>query len=907
MIMSMKILKYVMFPGLKPRIKDVFMSGFQYVPYFIALVYQAVRLLPANHPYLNPVNFGRYGVRHVIAEAANNLVMSRKNIDQVILFFSILIGMTAIALQLCLLGLSFVFQPAFAIGFGTMFLTPVANQPNDIAGMMMDLVFGVPGIFNSCVSTAAVCADLDGNPITGNAASNVFSPLSDTAYNFFPFAMHQGLHQMLLIYNTGLLVVAAFVLSYFIVTVILETAQSGTPFGKRFNKVWAPIRLVVAFGLLIPINFGMNTSQYVVLYATKFGTGFANNGWILFNDTLTNSYLGDVGNLISRPNVPEMETLLQFFYVARTCAEGEKASSNTAIKPYLVKGPVNAVPNEEITPGTTYEKMMKFADGSTIVTISFGVEGKGGKDAGGKDLPNYGIYKGMVKPLCGQVKFNLTDPRIPGVAPEPQGGPMRLQQHYWQMLKDLWFDDIITSGYDGGPENYPKNLVKKYGNWPVAGAPADPKEPDADFKHAVTKHYMDGTKTAITEAIIDQVAEGRWSVPAQLRQTGWAGAGIWYNRIAEMNGPITSAVFNVPGVAKYPDVMEEVRKKKEQEEEDVTIQDAFDPVTVKGEPVKLPRAQDPKLAEIYNIAFMSWQREGVSTGSKNDSTGNIVIDTINLLFGTEGLFNMRENADVHPLAQLVGIGRSLVESTIRNLSGAALATLLQAIPGVGAAAGTVASLAITVAMIGLTVGFILFYIVPFLPFIYFFFSVSSWIKGIFEALLGAPLWALAHIRIDGQGFSGQAASQGYFLILEIFLRPILTVFGLLASISIFAALVMLLNDTFDLVLANLTGFDETCDTGTCSPMTLEYYRGPIDQFFFTVVYAVLVYIMAMASFKLIDQIPNNILRWMGSSAQAFNDKKQDPTEGLVGTASLGASETLRQLGGGLKGLTKLSG
>ena len=50
---------------------------------------------------------------------------------------------------------------------------------------------------------------------------------------------------------------------------------------------------------------------------------------------------------------------------------------------------------------------------------------------------------------------------------------------------------------------------------------------------------------------------------------------------------------------------------------------------------------------------------------------------------------------------------------------------------------------------------------------------------------------------------------------------------------------------------------------------MRYFRGAIDQFFFTVVYAVVVYMVGLASFKLIDQIPSNILRWMGKSVTAY--------------------------------------
>ena len=54
----------------------------------------------------------------------------------------------------------------------------------------------------------------------------------------WPFPIHHALHQMFQIYSIGLLVVASIITVYFAVTIVVETAQTGTPFGKRFNKVW---------------------------------------------------------------------------------------------------------------------------------------------------------------------------------------------------------------------------------------------------------------------------------------------------------------------------------------------------------------------------------------------------------------------------------------------------------------------------------------------------------------------------------------------------------------------------------------------------------------------------------------------------------------------------------------------
>ena len=160
------------------------------------------------------------------------------------------------------------------------------------------------------------------------------------------------------------------------------------------------------------------------------------------------------------------------------------------------------------------------------------------------------------------------------------------------------------------------------------------------------------------------------------------------------------------------------------------------------------------------------------------------------VFGLNGLFNVRDtitgtdaagNATqitIHPLAQLSTIGKSLVESAIQNM-GLAIGMsfgggLLGALgPHLGPALQSASAMFSSIATVGLSVGFILYYILPFLPFMYFFFAVGGWVKGLFEAMVGTPLWGLAHLRIDGDGLPGRTAMSGYVLIFEIFLRPIL--------------------------------------------------------------------------------------------------------------------------------------
>ncbi len=953
------LFRYIAMPEIGPRIHALFMGGFGYIPYFLAVVYQMVGLLPSSHPYLYSSNIGRYGIRHVVAEAARNLTFSLKTIDQIILFIAVLAGLVIFAMQLLALVAVIFLQPASA----TMptnwteffYISNNAYRRQDLAFMMLDMVFGVPytdssgtamGFFESCIgATADACQDNFGTPVyewetptgaTGSdmtgtglttAVTSEFGPFSSGSSGAFPFPYHLGLHRIFQVYSNGLLVVAVVITSYFIVTILAETMQTGVAFGRRFNKTWVPLRIVIAFGLLMPFGSGLNSSQYVVLYAAKYGSAFASNGWRYFNDLLNMGYYGNELDLVAFPNEPKIEHFTRFMFIARTCKYAHDYYADIANRqewsatgnagppppPPVVEAYIlgaSASGTDVLQIGTiSYDNALTFLDDHVdTMVIRFGIN----------DDERYANELNGVSTTCGQLLLPLTDPRDNGDAAP---GPYRMQSFYFTLITYMWlgvWPSVGTPVESFTANRRHVNLVNTF----VTGARPVPPTPDPDPTPAgrdilIDSNYVNEYNQAVKDwlasqmqtAVNEQRASPLWGDPSQntspLYQKGWAGAGIWYNKVSEMNGSLVAAVAAIPAVDRYPDMMEHVAEIKAKYDSDVGA----------GEQFKVEATDIDSIKSLmdgvsgYELAVVLWQaynRWGVGEGGDSQQPAdNPILSAISSILGLDGLYNLRENPTTHPLAMLSGIGRSLVESSIRSLGYAAVISGASVFGGKyvpKTLASLSASFFVTIAMLGLTVGFLLFYVLPFLPFMYFFFAVGGWIKGIFEAMVGAPLWALAHIRIDGHGLSGQAALNGYYLIFEVFLRPILILFGLLASISIYSALVSVLNTAFSLAVANLGGFDLETSLRDPTILSLDMMRGLVDEFFYTVMYAMVVYLLGMSSFKLIDTIPNNILRWMGQSVATFGDQRENPAEGLVSRMSVGSQQATSKIGGGLQSL-----
>lgn len=870
------ILKYTLLPEIFPRFKNLLGNDFfGYLSFLIAYIFNIVRILPDNHPALSQEKEKRYSIKQVLAAAANNIVFSRKNIDQIIIFFSVITGLILFVLQFITLIISLFIkvasaQPALPTTYGGFFITK--NPTEDIAFRLLDLVFGVPNFFNS------------------KEMANIG-------------AYHDALRAMLEFYSIGILIVSIIIIIYFVIAIVAETAQSGTPFGKRFSHAWVAIRLILFFALIIPVNNGINGGQLLVLGAAKFGSGLATNGWIYFNDNLAannSTAAGKKENLIATPeaDIYKIAEIPAFMLIVKTCdyAYGSKGDQ---IKPYIIWGKT-AADNEELTKsGNTFQQ---YTDAShskgNDLTLVFGI----------KDTVSYPNAAGGIEPICGVITLPVTDVSEPGSA--------IIQTAFFTLIKDIWFADTSKSGgmaydlpttIDSNAHNYVYNFMPTVskGNYILPG------EGMTKYIISEIKKLFEGNSSAtpattgvLQNAVADQINKGDFTLTKQVKDLGWGGAGIWYNKIAQQNGALVTSIKAMPRVKLYPKVMETVKKAKLDNNDNALPLDRFTPSFSNN--VANPFEENPidrSIAITLNYPYRYW----LENQPEKKSSGNMILDTINLVLGTKGLFDMCRNADIHPLAQLSSVGRNMIESSIAAAGMTVLTTLL----GMTSSAVSSTTFALsqffgTVTSVGLLVGFILFYVVPFMPFLYFFFAVGGWIKGIFEAIVAVPIWAMAHLRIDGEGIPGEAGLQGYFLLFEIFIRPVLIIFGLIAAITIFAAMVRVLNNIFYLAVGNLGGFDTStssfCGKGTINPAptgSAAWARGPVDEFFFTIMYAILVYMIGMASFKLIDMIPNNILRWISAEVSSFNDSNEDAASGLLTYISLAGSQFGSQISSGM--------
>ena len=73
-----EIIAYALLPEIIPRIKSLLTFSFCTLAYLITYIFNAIRIIPDHHSYLNPSNLGKYGIGSALALAANNIKIDRK-------------------------------------------------------------------------------------------------------------------------------------------------------------------------------------------------------------------------------------------------------------------------------------------------------------------------------------------------------------------------------------------------------------------------------------------------------------------------------------------------------------------------------------------------------------------------------------------------------------------------------------------------------------------------------------------------------------------------------------------------------------------------------------------------------------------------------------------------------------
>ncbi len=723
--------------------------------------------------------------------------------------------------------------------------------------------------------------------------------------------LQNALGELFRIYNTAILLVGSILVFWAVVSVVLDTSRTGQIGGGDKSITWLAMRFVLAIGLIIPMDTGFNAGQYFVMKLSEMGSNFGSQAWSAYvgsaiNESLLVPYsMGDPTSIV----VADVRNAVCLM------------SMNTSLQ--AMRGPTSWA---ELQSYDAYVYMMA----SRAVGIEpTGAPVAGGAAAGVNDVPGetFGIHRSnnlffygneISDTFCGGFIIpSPDDPRIaaPFVATDDRFAEARreMRRGYWNgYLQVLPFNAACGFIY----QNFPDRALR------IGGVPtgtygylctaarltacsfsaynAVPVDQPVDCVQTLATNYANEIRNAYVSNVLPILqgyvnGAGAGTLRGRVDALGWAGMGIFYHEISRLNALV--ADFSDGGVRVIePDfggkdeaanmaLTGSVAKTREV----LAAYDQWWQNTTALIPAASRVAIDSSGAaneELTTRAGVLKTDESLTykklysfiEGSEGEEKLDVLM---NLIVPGDGwsLVDISHYKSLYPLALLQKIGEGLMTYAVAGIAvnmaisitsfcelkagfsfiikiekdtdcGDIFLTILES--PIGQLIDAIVGLFFVSAMI-------LLFVVPILPWIRVTFAVMAWIFTVFEAVIMISLVALMHLRVTEESLFMQSMRDSYILLLNLLLRPVLVVVGFVGGLLIFNAMVGYVNLTFEDAVRNITSSE-----------------GPsyLQRIFYTVSYVGMIYALANASFKLIDQTPNWALTWLGVQRDHnFDDNK----------------------------------
>lgn len=805
----------------------------------IAMFLATARLIPVTHRALRPMTPADARLGEVLALAYVNVRRPGVRVDQVAVFGAVISLMVLLSIVL----------------FGT------------IMGMMIGSANAA--FFLNIVFSAAACGV--GGPVSffnvacpTDMAQQWIDMLLLGQANWFQgqiasIGMRAGLENMFETYSYAMLIVAGFLVMYHLLGIVAGTAHSGKVGGGLMHSIWAPMRLILAIGMLVPVGLnGLNSGQVVVAQVAKWGSALGSNVWMAF----ASGFSANAGIMLIAPPLPQVTPLLHDALKILVCQVGYNKISAAS------GGSFSVVP-------TAWTPI----PGSTDITKSFNYESGVGTDGDSR--------------ACGAIHMPNPDYSPSGDGTEYLGSMLSIASAPAIRSALLWAHaNALENQMNAGGELYDL-AVEIYESADSANTNNDLELAELlTFNDAVLKYRTDLGAGII--AAIDATGMTPAAMVDDATRRGWVSAAVWFNTVARVNGMLVDYAQEVPVatpefVNRATDgTLDTIKTALQSVDESLASMVTWSP----GAGVTL---EEPDYLQAIggssggNSAFESQLKVmaanfakvlGTTAVSKDEVSGALIATT------TVPTSSLKLNT-ANPLAELSAMGNRIIMlafQTVKTLdcnkTQAAKAATGDNSRGSGSCRGVsqMGSMGSTLmAIIGgsiVSAGVTLAYVLPMIPFIRFMFGILSWILTLFESVIAIPVVALAHISMDGEGLSGPMARGAYLLLLQLFVRPTLMVFGLIIALLIFNLMIVALNEFYSMAVRSAEG------GGSMSAVAGVVY---------TVMYGALAYAFANASFKAIDQVPEQVLRWIGGNQVSGVDGTQQVMGTVSQTAGVGAS------------------
>ncbi|MCY3878877.1 MAG: DotA/TraY family protein [Rhodobacteraceae bacterium] len=681
-----------------------------------------------------------------------------------------------------------------------------------------------------------------GDPLSAELFNRLFGPLFPTGSGGGAATAFSTLVGYV---NLAVLSVGGLLLAYNIAAGLLQSAHEGEVLGRRWSSLWAPLRVLFAVALLMPMpNLGgYNGVQAGVAWIVKGSTMLASNLWSLGSGVILSGDIPLTGTAARLDG-----GVFASVYRNQLCLWLANYQFQAAGSPLRV----------------SFETI---ASASRPIIMS-SVEGERENICGSYLLPETPAYI---------ARFGSASPALAGEFSAMHADMLRL---------------LIASADAIIARQWPV-LISEQGTLPPVSTSV------AMAVSAANQRLSTGAGSILNSAaaavgrqgdarrlIEEHISGGGCADSRGCFGAGWIGAGNWHMMIARLNSELMGLLNAEVTVRESRHVSGDTGGLNRQVVLAVDSPGWLRRTFSSADANKYLHVEEA--TRIWNRATGQLDRESVRLAALGVSlSGDILRDAApsgrsglfariwqigfaDAVGGMIDMFSPSKWAD-DPIVGIVRMGNWYLDAAGALIFGGGAVSLLSG--GFGTA--VVFLIAAPLAAIGVTQSFI----IPMLPFFYWILAVAGYFLLVIEAVAAGSLWALAHLRLDGEGISGDAGRSGWLLLLGLTLTPALMILGYFAAMTLFR------------VVAGLF------DTGMYYAMAALATASPIVAVFGLIAAGLLIVlgyiVMLERSFSLVSAFPGRVLRWVGSEAGLSDGSGEQrfktATEALASSIGSGAS------------------
>lgn len=648
-------------------------------------------------------------------------------------------------------------------------------------------------------------------------------------------------------FNVIILVIGGILFFYNATIGLLQSAHEGQVLGQRWSSLWAPLRVLFAVGLLVPVPGlgGYNLVQGGVAYIVKGSTNIASAVW---STSATLMIAGNVPITTASASLPP--GVIRTLYSNAAC---------------------EAIINHQ----------MAVAAGSGSAPFQIGFESALGADGVQRTISGLVVNGRLTqRNICGSYATPPLPAYITRMNPDEEVIVTGIQE-----ASRATISAQFTNMHDAVLQDTMSRMRVAAGSILPDMLDTGQALPDisSDIQGAVIAangRLSTGTQDILTAAVgVDrQGAAARQALLNRIQGScsetvadeealrcygeGWIGAGSWYMMFAQINNELSS-LFNA-----QPSAYEGVYvATPDQINRQIHIasggsrwrsnSEMIDPTNIQ---LTMDRYMETFDTSTEGLAALGFSMSSMNLSQLSDTNPSSVLNRVpgfsdwmtrmrNSLIETFSPGNRWHAND--PMIGMSTLGAYLINGAGILLAAAGMTGFFTG--------GGIATMLMPIFVAMITAGSILHLLLPIMPFIFWVLAVTGYFILVVEAMIAVNLWAIAHMRMDGDGISGEAGRNGWLMLLSLLMTPVLMVFGFLIGMTIFRVTSALLDIGIFQALSGILGGS--------------VWINLIAIFSYSIFMAIFYMVLLERSFSLVSEFPGRVLKWMGANAQLTNGEE----------------------------------